>query len=110
MNNPLVILMRNPNFQKNQVLTTPVAKNHRIIEAGSAIIYRTLLVKLKSRNKFPKTPRTKDVAFSATHLINILIMVPVYRRGCGLPMRIRDPDLQRPVLVISLPRKDPIPP
>jgi hypothetical protein len=49
-------------------LTIAVARNHRMIEAGSAIIYRILRVKLNRRKRFPTIPKAKDVALRAMHL------------------------------------------
>lgn len=47
----------------------PVARNHKMIEAGNAIIYRTLRVKLNKRKTFPARPRAREVALREMHLI-----------------------------------------
>lgn len=50
------------------LLTIPVAKNHRVIVTGKAIIYRTVCVKFKSKKILPTIPQTKDVALTAVTL------------------------------------------
>ena len=48
--------------------TIPVAKNHKIIVTGRAMIYRTVLVKLNSMKTLPNKPQANEVALRATHL------------------------------------------
>lgn len=55
----------------------PQAKVKKMMVAGNATIYRTLLVKLKSRNRFPTKPQTKEAMFKAKHLRQ--------SQGCTLP-------------------------
>lgn len=54
------------------ILTIPVAKNHRIIVTGKAIIYRTVCVKFKSKKILPTIPQTKDKAFTAVTLKSMI--------------------------------------
>ena len=48
----------------------PVAKYHRRIVMGKAIIYRMRFVKLNNKNMLPTTPTARDAAFNAIHLHN----------------------------------------
>jgi hypothetical protein len=51
-----------------KTLTMPVAKYQAIIVSGKAIIYLTLLVKFNSKQKLPKKPQPRDMAFKITSL------------------------------------------
>jgi hypothetical protein len=50
----------------------PDAKQKSMIVAGRATMYRTLLVKLKSRNRLPTKAKTRDAMLSAVHLITLV--------------------------------------
>ena len=45
-----------------------VAKYQEMIVAGKATIYLTLLVKFSSKQKLPKKPQARDIAFKMTSL------------------------------------------
>ena len=49
-------------------LTIPVAKYHEIIVAGNAMIYLILCVKFNRRQKLPKNPQPREIAFKIISL------------------------------------------
>jgi hypothetical protein len=49
-------------------LTIPVARNHREIVTGNAMMYLTVVVKLNSRKMLPTTPQNSETAFMAVIL------------------------------------------
>lgn len=56
------------NWNQGQQLTIPVARNHKMIEAGNAMMYRITRVKLNKRKTFPMTPQAREVALRAIDL------------------------------------------
>jgi hypothetical protein len=48
----------------------PVAKYHEMIVAGRAMMYRILLVKFNNKQKLPKNPIPREMAF---RMISLLI-------------------------------------
>lgn len=50
-------------------LTRPVAIDQRMMDAGNAMIYRTVRVKLNSRKRLPIAPHTSEADLSAVHLV-----------------------------------------
>lgn len=65
---PLVQAAASINHHSALLLTIPVAKNHKHMEAGNAIMYGIFSVKLKSKNRFPSSPMATDEALRPTHL------------------------------------------
>jgi hypothetical protein len=55
-----------------KTLTIPLAKYHAIMVSGKATIYLTLRVKFSSKQKLPKKPQARDIAFKMTSLYIIL--------------------------------------
>jgi hypothetical protein len=69
----------------------PVAKYQAIIVAGSATIYLTLRVKLRSKQKFPKKPHAREIAFRISSLLS-----SIYANGIFFePPTTEDPEYPR---------------
>jgi hypothetical protein len=49
-------------------LTRPVARSHKMIETGRAMIYRTPRVKLKNMKRFPTKPQASETALRTISL------------------------------------------
>lgn len=83
-------------------LTMAVAKDQRIIEAGRAIIYRIVRVKLNKRKRFPSTPKAREVAFRPMHLDTVSLGHIATREYRVIPSRISKQHLHRVPLRILL--------
>ena len=54
-----------------------VARHQRMIDAGKAMMYRIVRVKLTRRNTFPAIPHASDVALRAMHLVGLTLFAEI---------------------------------